>query len=518
MKIITEKNVSKLIIYLFIVSMTLMAIFVSYIHVKNSYDDFNKDMEEIAKQNYEAQKQNIKKEVEIIEDIIRYNYLTANENNENVIKQDMIRMLHNISFQEINSNYIFVYEINNIQGGDNFATMIVNPNRLDLLGKSISTNEIDSNGKKYREEFLKDIRTKGESFTQYAYKKPSDLEVKQKISYFKHFPEWNWVIAVGVYLDDINKEIKKREIFLKERLKKRVSNGIFVFLGFLIVAISFSALVSNKIEEFFKNYKLSLQKKSNDLIQLNNELEKRVQEELSKNREKEQILVQKSKLIALGEMISNIAHQWRQPLSELSTILMSINFKYSMDKLEKDFMQKKVKEADVLIEYMSNTIDDFRYFFMPRKNKEKFHLNDSVQRVMNITGSVLKNNNIVVEINIDKNIVLETYLNEYEQVILNIISNAKDALIQSNIENPKINIYATEEEKSITLFIEDNAGGIKSSPISKIFEPYFTTKDDDHGTGIGLYMSKIIIEKNIKGKLKVSNINCGALFEIIFIK
>jgi C4-dicarboxylate-specific signal transduction histidine kinase len=217
-------------------------------------------------------------------------------------------------------------------------------------------------------------------------------------------------------------------------------------------------------------------------------------------------------------MISNIAHQWRQPLSELSSVLMAIKFKYSMGKLDSEFMQKKVNDADILIEYMSHTIDDFRNFFMPKKEKEYFRLYDSVQSVVNILSSVLKENHIIVKINIDEKIKLHTYLNECEQVILNIISNAKDVLIHEKIENAQINIFALEDENFVKLTIEDNAGGIKVRPKSKIFEPYFTTKDEAHGTGIGLYMSKIIIEKNMKGKLRVKNVNNGARFEIFFVK
>lgn len=518
MKIITEKNVSKFIIYLFIIIMSLMVAFISYFYVKNTYEDFNKDMEQIVKEYYNTQKQNIKKKVELVTDIIQYHSLIATPQTQKEIKEEVVGMLHNISFQEGKSNYVFVYEVKNLKGGDKFATMLVNPNRLDLLGKYVSTNFQDENGKRFREEFLNNIRKTGESFTQYAYKKPFDFQVKQKLSYFKYFKDWNWIIAVGVYLDDIEKDIEKREAILKNKVKKRVAQTVFIFLGFLAVASAFSILVSRKIEDFFNEYKQAVQKKSDDLIELNRNLEKRVIEELSKNREKEQILIQKSKFIALGEMISNIAHQWRQPLSELSSIFMAIKFKYSIGKLEAEYMQKKTKEADNIIEYMSHTIDDFRHFFMPKKEKELFSLYNSVQSVMNIVGSVLKENNINVNINIDKNIMLNTYLNECEQVILNIIYNAKDILIQNQIEEARIDIFAIEDTHFVKLMIEDNGGGIKTTPKSKIFEPYFTTKDEEHGTGIGLYMSKIIIEKNMKGKLRVKNINEGARFEIYFLK
>jgi C4-dicarboxylate-specific signal transduction histidine kinase len=178
-------------------------------------------------------------------------------------------------------------------------------------------------------------------------------------------------------------------------------------------------------------------------------------------------------------------------------------------------MQQKSQEAEKVIDYMSHTIDDFRNFFMPKKDKETFLLNNAVESVITILSSALSSNKIKITINIDKNLKINTYLNEFEQVVLNLLSNAKDVLILNKIDKPNIKIFARENENDISLFIHDNGKGIKVNPIEKIFEPYFTTKSDSDGTGIGLYMSKIIVEKNIKGKLKVENINDGARFEIV---
>jgi signal transduction histidine kinase len=449
--------------------MSLMVGLISYFYVKNTYDDFDKDMEQFVQEYYTTQKQSIKKEVEIVLDIIKYKALVATAETEEEIKQEVVRMLHNISFQEGKSNYVFVYEVKDLQGGNEFAVMLVNPNRPDLLGKSISTNYEDENGKRFREDFLNDIRKNGESFTQYAYKKPYDENIKQKLSYFKYFSEWNWIVAVGIYLDDIEKDIENKKTVLKSKVQKRVAQTIFIFLGFLTIAIAFSILVSQKIEEFFDEYKQTVQKKSQALLELNKSLERRVKEELSKNRENEQILIQKSKFIALGEMISNIAHQWRQPLSELSSVLMTIKFKYSMGKLDDTFMQKKISDADNLIEYMSHTIEDFRNFFMPKKEKEEFLIFNSIQSVMTIIGTALKENNIEVNIDVNKEVKLTSFLNEYEQVLLNIISNAKDVLIHNNVKEPKIDISLKEMKGYISLHITDNGGCIQVSPKSKIF-------------------------------------------------
>ncbi|RXJ90533.1 ATP-binding protein [Arcobacter sp. CECT 8983] len=514
MQLITEKNISKIIIYVFIIIMTTMILMISYFYVKKTYEDFDRQMDKYVQDYYKNQKIMLKKEIDTIIDVIKYNATKSDEENEEELKMDTVRLLNNISFDEDKSNYIFVYEILDINGGDDFAKLLVNPNRPDLLGVMISTNYKDANGKKFRQEFMEDIRIKGESYTEYSYKKVNSDISNQKLSYFKYFPRWRWVIAVGVYTDDIEEEISRNREQLQQSIQNQIVQNILLFTLFLSIAIVISILVSQKIDEVLKSYQRRVKAKTDELNELNENLEKRVEGEIEKNREHEQLLVQKSKFIALGEMISNIAHQWRQPLSELSSIFMNIKFKYYMERLDEKVMDKKVREAEAVLEFMSHTIDDFRNFFMPKKSKEEFYLRVSMDSIMTIISSALSNNSILVDIDVPDNIKLNTYANEFQQVILNIITNAKDVLIQNKIEEPWIKIYAKETENNVILLIEDNGGGIKVEPKSKVFEPYFTTKKDSDGTGIGLYMSKIIVEKNMNGKLKVRDTKHGARFEI----
>lgn len=490
---------------------------ISYFYVNNAYDNFETEMNKFVQEYYLNKKKTLKKEINTVFEILKYNIKKSNLNDEEQ-KADAVKLLNSITFEENKSNYFFVYEIKNMNGGDDFAKLVVNPNRPDLVGTLLSTNYEDSDGKRFREIFLKDIRETGESFTEYAYKKPDSDEAKYKLSYFKYFEKWNWVISVGIYTDDIENEIEIKRKDLQKRVKTQVAQNIILFLMFLSLAILISIVISQKIDLILKDYQNKVRKNAEELRELNQSLEEKVKEEIEKNRENEQLLVQKSKFIALGEMISNIAHQWRQPLSELSSILMFIKFKYSIGALDEKTMETKSKEADKVLEYMSHTIDDFRNFFMPKKEKEEFQLIKAVEIVMNIISSTLANYNIKISISIDENIKITTFLNEYKQVLLNIINNAKDVLIEKNINNPQIQIHATQDNNYIILYIEDNGGGILVEPKNKIFEPYFTTKEDSHGTGIGLYMSKIIVEKNMKGKLKVKNIKNGAQFSILIPK
>ncbi|RZV16007.1 GHKL domain-containing protein [Aliarcobacter butzleri] len=513
MNLSMENNLSKSIIFTFIVIMSSMIFAISYFYVNNTYDDFEIEMNKFVEEYYLNKRITLKKEINTIFDILNYNTNKSNLTDEQE-KAEAIKLLNNVTFEENKSNYFFVYEVKNMQGGDNFAILVVNPNRPDLVGQLISTNYKDADGKKFREEFLKDIRETGESYTQYAYKKPDSDESKHKLSYFKYYEKWNWIISAGIYTDDIENEIEIKRQDLQKKVKNQVAQNIILFLMFLSIAILISIAISQKIDLTLMNYEKKVKVNAKELEELNQFLEEKVKEEIEKNREKEQLLVQKSKFIALGEMISNIAHQWRQPLSELSSILMFIKFKYSINALDKETMEKKSQEADRVLEFMSHTIDDFRNFFIPKKEKEEFNLLKEVQLVINIISSTLDNYNIRIEINIDKDLKIISYLNEYKQVVLNILNNAKDVLIDKEIKNPLIKLTASEDTNYVILNIEDNGGGVFVEPKSKIFEPYFTTKENSNGTGIGLYMSKIIVEKNMKGNLKVENTNKGAKFSI----
>ena len=513
MNLITEKNLPKMIIYIFAIIMSSMILMISYFYIDNTYKNFDVQMETFVKEYYQDKRKTLKKEIDTIFDILNYNIISKDVNNPE-FKNEAIRLLNNITFEEKKSNYFFVYDIKKLEGGDNFATLLVNPNRPDLINTLISTNYKDANGKKFREEFLKNIREIGESYTQYAYNKPNETTAKLKLSYFKYHKKLNWVVAVGLYIDDIENEILLKRQNLENNIERQIHQNIVLFLLFLSIAIVVSIFISQQINKVLKDYQKKVSEDAKLLEKLNSTLQVRVHKEIEKNREKEQLLVEKSRFIALGEMISNIAHQWRQPLSELSSILMNIKFKHSLNALDDKTMQKKADEADKVLEYMSHTIDDFRNFFMPKKESETFYIYNVINSVMTIISSSLKYNNIKVIIEIDKSIKVNTYLNEYQQVVLNIMKNAKDVLIESKLKNKVINITSYEENDSIVLSIEDNGGGILTKPKNKIFEPYFTTKSAANGTGIGLYMSKIIIDKNMNGKLKVTNTTKGAKFLI----
>ncbi len=232
--------------------------------------------------------------------------------------------------------------------------------------------------------------------------------------------------------------------------------------------------------------------------------------------EREKLLLHQNKLASMGEMIANIAHQWRQPLTQLSSILINIELHFDRDKLTKEKLVNKIEEANGQISFMSDTIDDFRSFFASGKTKKDYKIQEVVELLKHLMSASLDKNNIYLHIDIQNNFILNGYPNEVTQALVNIIHNANDILVEKDIKNKKIFIKTFIKENKYILTIEDNAGGINLNIINKIFEPYFSTKHASVGTGIGLYMTKTIIEKNNNGTIKVSNTNEGAIFKIIF--
>lgn len=490
-----------------------LVLFISYFFISNQYSMFNREIKDIKKTFVQSRKREIKREVNSVIEYIKFK-THSKDYNKTKLQNEIENFIKNIKFGENKNNYVFAYKILNYDGGKKFAKMLINPNRQDLVGKYINDDYRDKNGKEFRKIFLKDIKKQGYSFVTYMYQKPNSFQIRPKVSYFRLYKDWDWVIAAGTYLDDIDAKIARKKEDLKKKMTLDITSSILIFLLFSLFANILAIVLGKQIEKFFKEYNTEILDKTNELEILNATLEKRVIQEVTKRAEQERLLIEKSKFIALGEMISNIAHQWRQPLSELSAIIMNIKFRYILGKLDEEMMSEKSKDAEKLLDYMSNTIDDFRNFFKPDKEKKDFDIKESLEDILRIIGKTIKNRHIQLQLDIKDVIRIYGYENEFKQVILNILTNAKDILVETKRRNPYIKISMKKEKNRYRICIDDNGGGVQIKPIEKIFEPYVSTKGDANGTGIGLYMSKIIIEKNMNGRLSVRNTKFGTKFTI----
>ncbi|RJQ23246.1 MAG: HAMP domain-containing protein [Nitrospiraceae bacterium] len=243
-------------------------------------------------------------------------------------------------------------------------------------------------------------------------------------------------------------------------------------------------------------------------------LDQRVVEEVEKSRMKDHMLIQQSRFAAMGEMVSAIADQWRQPISIVGLIIQDIKETYDSGELNKEYIDSSIKTGMDIIYKMSHTIDDFRSFFKPDGEKQQFNLDVIVLRALSFIDSGFENDGIKVELDLKEDITVFGYRNDYTQALLNILNNAKEALIDSKTGSPYIGIKAFRENGKAVVTVKDNGGGIQKDIIDRIFDPYFTTKNHKKGAGVGLYMSKMIIEKNMDGELTVNNTDGGAEFRV----
>lgn len=248
-----------------------------------------------------------------------------------------------------------------------------------------------------------------------------------------------------------------------------------------------------------------------ELERANATLEQRVRDEVGANRQKEMLLMQQSRMAAMGEMVGNIAHQWRQPLNALNILLANLKDAHEHQELDQETLDELVAHARRLTGRMSDTIEDFRNFFKPMKEKSAFRLRDSLDGTLSLMGASLKGHGITLDLTGGEDAMAYGYANEFSQVLLNLITNAKEAIAGANVKDGKIEVELGNDDKAAWAIVRDNGGGIPEDILPRIFEPYFTTKEK--GTGIGLYMSRMIME-HMDGSIAVSNDSRGAVFRL----
>ncbi len=330
-------------------------------------------------------------------------------------------------------------------------------------------------------------------------------------------------LKIGVRSDDLIllSIMQKASLLIDTNIKQKILNNwlsttdnkgfdyellykivaLFALILFIVLFRYTIILKSNK----------KLKALQNELNELNQSLQIKVDTEILKSLEKDKYLQEQSKLAAMGEMVGAIAHQWRQPLNSLNINIQNLDDDYADGLIDENFIDSFIGRQSKTIKFMSKTIDDFRNFFRVDKVKEEFSVLDAIKSTINIQSAQLKEHTIDLYLPID-DFVVNGFKSEFQQVILNLTTNAKDALVERDIVGAYIKIEI--DDKKVT--IKDNAMGIPDDIIDRIFEPYFTTKEQGKGTGMGLYMSKMIIEKNMGAKLNVKNSKDGAEFTIEF--
>jgi signal transduction histidine kinase len=409
------------------------------------------------------------------------------EDFEKEVQERVLRNIREIRFG--NNGYIFII---------NYDSIYLSHIRKEFIGQNAIKNNDTVEIKKVIEDLI-EISKKGEgSYTYIQNKKPDNEQSIKKISFVKGLNNWSWMIGTGFYEDDMQRAIndKKEELNqeFRDYLFKTIIFTCFLILFLLIISIYFSKILQEK----FKKYQNERTKQQN-------------------------IIAQQAKMAAMGEMIGNIAHQWRQPLSSISTSATGMKLQKELNILEDKFLIEGLEQINNSVQYLSTTIDDFRNFYKPDKNKKEFKILETIDKVIKLVDLQFRSNGITI-IRSGQDVKINSFENELIQVLINILNNARDELIKKDKDYKKlIFIDVLKKQKNLLIQIKDNAGGIPKNIITRIFEPYFTTKNQSQGTGIGLYMSREIINKSMNGEINTKNVTFeyegksyeGALFEII---
>jgi signal transduction histidine kinase len=383
------------------------------------------------------------------------------------MKKEVLEYISRLKTNE--NNYFFILDYNNktvFQKVDNV---------VDKSFQKFSSKKEDE----LFEKIFKLIKDGGEFIT-YDYKIIDSEIPLTKTSYVKSLDNWGWILGKGFYHDYINQIIEDKSAQLNKEFNKKIKNILLITFILTVLLLFISLYISKILEKKFQNYKIEINKQQH-------------------------ILSQQSKMAAMGEMLGNIAHQWRQPLSVITTLASGMKLQKEFDCLDDETFNKSIENINNSALYLSNTIDDFRNFFRTDKEEVKFKIKDIFEKVLKLTEAQFKNNNIVLISDI-KDYELFGYENEFIQALINILNNAKDALEAINTEK-LIFISTYEKDNKAFIKITDNANGIDNEIIDKVCEPYFTTKHQSKGTGIGLYMTEEIIVKHMKGNLLIRNVD-----------
>jgi signal transduction histidine kinase len=392
---------------------------------------------------------------------------------EDSVKKEVLEYIS--KFRTNKDNYFFILDYDKKEG----------------LFKRINDTETDSfialSSLEDKELFNKIVEAakNNEEFISYKYKYDSNNDPLIKTSYIKNIPNWKWVIAKGFYHSYVNEKIDNKTNELNSKFHVQVINIISMAIILTILLLLFSLYISKLLEKKFSNYK------------------KEIDNYIDKNNKQQHILSQQAKMAAMGEMLGNIAHQWRQPLSVITTVATGMKLQKEFDSLDDETFDKSIDNITNSALYLSDTIEDFRNFFRTDKEETLFSVKDIFEKVFKLTDAQFKNLEIIFikEINDFK---LFGFENEFVQALINILNNAKDAL--ENMEKPRLIFISTKKDNDkLIIKITDNAGGINEDIIDKVCEPYFTTKHQAKGTGIGLYMTEEIIVKHMNGSFNINN-------------
>lgn len=333
---------------------------------------------------------------------------------------------------------------------------------------------------------------------------------------------WNTIKAKKIYKSTVKNRAKDGSTFYVNTTVVPILNDNNEIIEFVAIRYDVTKEIESQqalelkeieLQELNKTLEQKVAQKTKQLKLLNESLQERIQQEVAKGEERQRILFWQSRMASLGQMLANIAHQWRQPLTELGLIIF--NMKTSMLNHDKAQMMNFYEQSKDIIKNMSATIDDFANFFKPNKDTTIFDVSACIKEALNIIQTLIAQENININLNLT-DVKINGIPNELIQVLINLVKNSIDAFVINNITTRNIDITMLEENDFVTIKLQDNGGGIPKDKQEIIFEPYFTTKHASQGTGLGLFISKMICEHGFNGSLHVHSQNSTTTFYLKF--
>lgn len=458
----------------------------TFLMIENYKKLFQTNIQNIQNMCLDAHSKNIKKEVQRVIRMIEHEE-SQFETNKNIfqtksqLQQYILKNIESMKYDQ--SGYIFIidYEGNFLI---HIKQSLIERNQLNLQ---------DNNGFLITKEIIT-LAKNGGGYLSYIGIDGTHKTQSEKISYVEAFKKWNWIVGYGYHPNDLTEEFEKQkqkfEILNQQSLLWIVIVNIILSLVFVSSLLYFSKKINFK----FKKYKKDLKHQYNE------------------NCTKDEIIFHQAKMATIGELLNLIAHQWRQPLAQINAITLDTYIEQKQKSLTDEMLNKNIHDIEKITQYLSSTIDDFMVFFAQEKEKHFFSALESVKKCLDILSVSL--NNIEITIKCEKDITLFGFSSLYQQVLLTILTNTLDIFEQRNIQNRKIIININTDGINSIVEICDNGLGIIDEYKDKIFDLYFSTKNNKNINGLGLYISKNIIEKNFKGNITAHNHNLGACFTI----
>ncbi len=398
---------------------------------------------------------------------------------EDTIKQKALSYIKTLRY--LNNNYIFVVDydgtyLNHIKK-DIVGTNGIKPNKLYDVKNSVDVVS----------KAIRIAKNEGEGYLTYVQNhKPSTGKPTKKTSFVKGIENWEWFIGQGFYEDDFETALEEKRVLLEEKFKSYVTNIFIISIILMVILLFVSKYVSKILQRKFEEYK------------------KEIEEFVKENNNQRDILAHQSKMSAMGEMIGNIAHQWRQPLSVITTAASGVKLNKELGILDDESLDNSM---DLVVEqsmYLSHIIEDFKDFLKDNNEKTCFKLERAVEKAINLAYGQIENSGIIIIKNIE-DIEMQSAENQLVQALINILKNASDEFEKINGNEKLLIISVKLINNKVQFTIQDNAGGIPEDILPRVFEPYFTTKHQYQGTGMGLFMTEEIVEKGMKGTITVTN-------------